>query len=273
MAETTTPPDPEPAGLPLHPGNRKAALGHRIACILTGGSLASGEPRNLSHAACNRGSGSLQLDQPHAHAGSEAQQGVENLCCLSPSSPVQNNDVKTDSHPEPAEGESNGRIACPERARASGRVEWTCISSRCSARHPPMVNRRRTGGFVSGHDFSRAESSPQRSGLQPLRLQASNLSRSLNPRVFPPASTAILGRREKLLSEPSKFVAPAFRAATIPAASRMDLHTLRPLAQTARQEGVSGLLSVTAWTVTAAAQDLRGGSTQRAGRSVHRYVR
>ena len=32
-------------------------------------------------------------------------------------------------------------------------------------------------------------------------------------------------------------------------------------------------LSFTSWAATLAAQDLRGGSTQRAGRSVHRYVR
>ena len=48
----------------------------------------------------------------------------------------------------------------------------------------------------------------------------------------------------------------------------------RPFAQTARDEdGVSGLLGFTSWAATPAAQDLRGGSTQRAGRSVHRYVR
>ena len=48
----------------------------------------------------------------------------------------------------------------------------------------------------------------------------------------------------------------------------------RPFAQTARdKEGVPGLLSFTSWAATPAAQDLRGGSTQRAGRSVHRYVR
>src|SRR5271156_6252700 len=32
-------------------------------------------------------------------------------------------------------------------------------------------------------------------------------------------------------------------------------------------------LSFTSWAATLAAQDLRGGSTQRAGRSVHRYAR
>ncbi len=48
----------------------------------------------------------------------------------------------------------------------------------------------------------------------------------------------------------------------------------RPSAQTARdKDGVPGLLSFTSWAATPAAQDLRGGSTQRAGRSVHRYVR
>ena len=48
----------------------------------------------------------------------------------------------------------------------------------------------------------------------------------------------------------------------------------RPLAQTARdKDGVPGLLSFTSWAATPAAQDLRGGSTQRAGRSVHRCVR
>jgi len=48
----------------------------------------------------------------------------------------------------------------------------------------------------------------------------------------------------------------------------------RPFAQTARdKDGVPGLLSFTSWAATPAAQDLRGGSTQRAGRSVHRYVR
>jgi hypothetical protein len=48
----------------------------------------------------------------------------------------------------------------------------------------------------------------------------------------------------------------------------------RPYAQPARdKDGVPGLLSFTSWAATPAAQDLRGGSTQRAGRSVHRYVR
>jgi hypothetical protein len=48
----------------------------------------------------------------------------------------------------------------------------------------------------------------------------------------------------------------------------------RPFEQTARdKDGVPGLLSFTSWAATPAAQDLRGGSTQRAGRSVHRYVR
>ena len=48
----------------------------------------------------------------------------------------------------------------------------------------------------------------------------------------------------------------------------------RPFAQTARdKDGVPGLLSFTSWAATPAAQDLRDGSTQRAGRSVHRYVR
>src|SRR6266496_718699 len=48
----------------------------------------------------------------------------------------------------------------------------------------------------------------------------------------------------------------------------------RPFAQTARdRDGVPGLLSLTFWATTPAAQDLRGGSTQRAGRSVHRHVR
>src|SRR5262245_55030916 len=48
----------------------------------------------------------------------------------------------------------------------------------------------------------------------------------------------------------------------------------RPFAQTARdKDGVPGLLSFTSWAATPAAQDLRGGSTQRAGHSVHRYVR
>src|SRR5439155_11654469 len=48
----------------------------------------------------------------------------------------------------------------------------------------------------------------------------------------------------------------------------------RPFAQTARdKDGVPGLLSFTSLAATPAAQDLRGGSTQRAGRSVHRYVR
>jgi len=48
----------------------------------------------------------------------------------------------------------------------------------------------------------------------------------------------------------------------------------RPFAQLARDEdGVPGLLSFTSWAGTPAAQDLRGGSTQRAGRSVHRHVR
>ena len=48
----------------------------------------------------------------------------------------------------------------------------------------------------------------------------------------------------------------------------------RPLAQTARDEdGVPGLLSFTSWAATPAAQALRGGSTQRAGRSVLRYAR
>src|SRR5271170_4305584 len=47
-----------------------------------------------------------------------------------------------------------------------------------------------------------------------------------------------------------------------------------PFAQTARdKDGVPGLLSFTSWAATPAAQDLRGGSTQPAGRSVHRYVR
>ena len=48
----------------------------------------------------------------------------------------------------------------------------------------------------------------------------------------------------------------------------------RPLAQTARdKDGVPGLLSFTSWAATPAAQALRGGSTQRAGRSVLRYAR
>ena len=48
----------------------------------------------------------------------------------------------------------------------------------------------------------------------------------------------------------------------------------RPFAQTARdKDWVPGLLSFTSWAATPAAQGLRGGSTQRAGRSVHRYVR
>jgi hypothetical protein len=47
----------------------------------------------------------------------------------------------------------------------------------------------------------------------------------------------------------------------------------RPFAQTAHdKDGVPGLLSFT-WAATPAAQDLRGDSTQRVGRSVHRYVR
>ena len=48
----------------------------------------------------------------------------------------------------------------------------------------------------------------------------------------------------------------------------------RPLTQTARdKDGVPGLLSFTSWAATPAAQALRGGSTQRAGRSVLRYAR
>jgi hypothetical protein len=48
----------------------------------------------------------------------------------------------------------------------------------------------------------------------------------------------------------------------------------RPLAQTARdKDGVPGLLSFTSWAATPAAQALRGGSKQRAGRSVLRYAR
>jgi hypothetical protein len=48
----------------------------------------------------------------------------------------------------------------------------------------------------------------------------------------------------------------------------------RPFAQTARdKDGVPGLLSFTSWAATPAAQGLRGGSTQRAGRSVLRYAR
>jgi hypothetical protein len=48
----------------------------------------------------------------------------------------------------------------------------------------------------------------------------------------------------------------------------------RPLAQTARdKDGVLGFLSFTSWAATPAAQALRGGSTQRAGRSVLRYAR
>lgn len=48
----------------------------------------------------------------------------------------------------------------------------------------------------------------------------------------------------------------------------------RPNAQTARdKDGVPGLLSFTSWAATPAAQDLRGGSTQRAGRSVRCHVR
>ena len=47
-----------------------------------------------------------------------------------------------------------------------------------------------------------------------------------------------------------------------------------PFAQTARDKGgLPGVLSFTSWAATPAAQDLRGGSTQRAGRSVHRCVR
>ncbi len=50
----------------------------------------------------------------------------------------------------------------------------------------------------------------------------------------------------------------------------------RPCAQRRDKDGVPDLLSFTSfssWAATPAAQDLRGGSTQRAGRSVHRYVR
>ena len=48
----------------------------------------------------------------------------------------------------------------------------------------------------------------------------------------------------------------------------------RPFAQTARdKDGEPDLLNFTCWAATPEAQDLRGGSTQRAGRSVHRYVR
>jgi hypothetical protein len=48
----------------------------------------------------------------------------------------------------------------------------------------------------------------------------------------------------------------------------------RTFVQTARdKDGVPGLLSFTSWAATPAAQDLRGGSTQRAGRSVLRYAR
>jgi len=39
------------------------------------------------------------------------------------------------------------------------------------------------------------------------------------------------------------------------------------------KDGVPALLSFTSWAATPAAQGLRGGSTQRAGHSVHRYVR
>ena len=39
------------------------------------------------------------------------------------------------------------------------------------------------------------------------------------------------------------------------------------------KNGEPGLFSFTSWAATPAAQDLRGGSTQRAGRSVPRYVR
>jgi hypothetical protein len=47
----------------------------------------------------------------------------------------------------------------------------------------------------------------------------------------------------------------------------------RPLAQTAPDTGgVHGLLSFTCWAATPAAQALRGGSTQRAGRSVLRLA-
>jgi len=47
-----------------------------------------------------------------------------------------------------------------------------------------------------------------------------------------------------------------------------------PFAQTVRdKDGVPGLLSFTSWAATPAAQGLLGGSTQRAGRSVHRCVR
>jgi len=41
----------------------------------------------------------------------------------------------------------------------------------------------------------------------------------------------------------------------------------------ADKDGAPGLLGFTSWAATPAAQDLRGGSTQRVGRSVHRYVR
>ena len=48
----------------------------------------------------------------------------------------------------------------------------------------------------------------------------------------------------------------------------------RRLAQTARdKDREPGLLSFTSWAATLAVQDLRGGSTQRAGRSVLRYAR
>jgi hypothetical protein len=48
----------------------------------------------------------------------------------------------------------------------------------------------------------------------------------------------------------------------------------RPFAQTAHdKDGVTALLSFTSGVATPAAQDLRGGSTQRAGRNVHHYVR
>ena len=48
----------------------------------------------------------------------------------------------------------------------------------------------------------------------------------------------------------------------------------RPFAQIARdKDGVAGLLSFSSWAATPAAHELRGGSTQQAGRSVHCYVR
>src|ERR1700753_1046088 len=66
----------------------------------------------------------------------------------------------------------------------------------------------------------------------------------------------------------------AFRVREVHGGKNQGQKKSRPFAQMARdKDGITGLLSFTSGTETPAAQDLSGGSTQRAGRSVLRYAR